>query len=146
MAETINSKSDTNNEIKWVFQELFTEKREELGLSVRELGAKAEVSYTVIYDLEQRGVLPKMETILKLAKALGFIVNIKKMKNKELPALTIAFHENENITDEKLVKKSAKESRLKPEEQLRRLLKEKGLYTNEIEEIESYIAFKLSQH
>ena len=37
-------------------------------------------------------------------------------------------------------------NKLTSKEQLRRLLKEKGLYINEIEELESYIAFKLSQH
>ena len=49
----INSNSDTNNEVKGELREFFTERREALNLNVRELGERAGVSYTVIYDLEK---------------------------------------------------------------------------------------------
>ena len=45
--------------------------RKQHNLTVRELGVSADVSYTVIYDLENFRVLPKVETIIKLANALG---------------------------------------------------------------------------
>ena len=58
MTNNIYLDSDTSEEVASEFNKLVSDRRKELNLSVRELGTKADVSYTVIYDLEQRNVLP----------------------------------------------------------------------------------------
>lgn len=67
--------TDMNAEVKTKtialnLSNLFKNRREELNLTPKELGKKAGVSYTVIYDLEKRFIIPKIETISKLAEAL----------------------------------------------------------------------------
>lgn len=132
-----NLRPDTSEDVTWGFMNVFSERRKELNLSVRELGEKANVSYTVIYDLEQRYTLPKMETLLKIATALGFYVDIKYSQGE----LNLTF-----CIDEKIVTLKPKKSQIPIEEQLNKLLSKKGLQTKEIEEIRNFIDFKLSQH
>ena len=97
----ITSKSDTTTEFITEIRDAFKEQREALNLNVRELGAKANVSYTVIYDLESNNKLPKIETLIKLAEALGYSVTIKKAHDKETNAISIVFHNgNINIKEE----------------------------------------------
>lgn len=145
MANNIYLDSDTSEEVASEFNRLVSNRRKELNLSVRELGAKADVSYTVIYDLEQRNTLPKMETMIKLGAALGFRFTIKRSNNEEKPALSLIFYDKSS-KDTQDVERKMKAPQLTPEEQLEKLLKQRGLYTSEIEELKSYIAFKLSQH
>ena len=57
-------------------KETMIKKREKLGLTVRELGVKSGVSYTVIYDFEIRGIIPKLETLLKIANSLDLSLKI----------------------------------------------------------------------
>ena len=71
-------------------------KREKLGLSVRELGKKAGVSYTVIYDFEKRGVVPKIETLFKLAESLGLNLTIS-MEEDKIPTKKQEFSSQELI-------------------------------------------------
>ena len=142
----ITSKSDTTTEFITEIRDAFKEQREALNLNVRELGAKANVSYTVIYDLESNNKLPKIETLIKLAEALGYSVTIKKAHDKETNVISIVFH-NGNINGKKfLYDETPNKQKLSTDEQLRKILNLKGLYANEITEIENYIAFKLSQH
>ncbi len=145
MTDNIYLDSDTSEEVASEFNRLVSNRRKELNLSVRELGTKADVSYTVIYDLEQRNTLPKMETMIKLGVALGFRFTIKRSNNKEKPALSLIFYDKSSNETQDLERKM-KAPQLTPEEQLEKLLKQRGLYTSEIEELKSYIAFKLSQH
>ena len=79
----ITSKSDTTTEFITEIRDAFKEQREALNLNVRELGAKANVSYTVIYDLESNNKLPKIETLIKLAEALDYSVTIKKAHDND---------------------------------------------------------------
>ena len=65
----------TSKDISWALKNFLSEKRKKLNLSVRELGKRAGVSYTVIYDFEERGILPKIETLLKMADALKVDIN-----------------------------------------------------------------------
>lgn len=144
MTENIN---ETFNQNIFVasFVNLIRYEREKANLSVRELGKKAGVSYTVIYEMENRNVLPKLETINKLAKALGFYVDIKKIdRNEQTRALSISYYKakTEQI---QLVRKSANNIDI-DESQLDIILMKKGLYHKDIEEIKSFIEFKLSQH
>lgn len=142
----INSSSDTSNEVKGEIREFFTERREALNLNVRELGERAGVSYTVIYDLEKRSILPKIETLLKLAEALGLTVNIKHSRVENAEALSLVFS-NGGIKGRKfLLEAGSKTPALTTDEQLRKLLNLKGLYADDITEIEHFIDFKLSQH
>lgn len=146
MTDTVDSMSDTNNEVKVEIKTLFERERNALNLNVRELGKLADVSYTVIYDLERRNILPKMETLIKLAEALGFTVTVKHSNSEETTALSLIFHKG-NIEDKKfLLGNTSKNPKLSIDEQLRKLLTLKGLYADDITEIEKYIAFKLSQH
>ncbi len=133
--------SDTNEEVTWAFKELFTKKRKELNLSVRELGAKAGVSYTVIYDFEQRSVLPKIDTLIKLANALNFYVCIKRYQEE----LYLAICKSKDSI-KRVPLPQARSPRVSVDEQLSKLLSQKGLETKEIEEIKDFIAYKLSKH
>ena len=65
----------TSKDISWALKNFLSEKRKNLNLSVRELGKRAGVSYTVIYDFEERGILPKIETLLKMADTLKVDIN-----------------------------------------------------------------------
>ena len=139
--------SDNYKEVGAELSDLFTQKREDKKLTVRELGEKADVSYTVIYDLEKRNILPKVETLLKLAEALDFIVNVKHSKDKNSKAVSIIFSEyNLSLNQEYLYNPRLKTPDLTIDEQIVKKLKKKGLYTDEIKEIQNYINFKLSQH
>ena len=145
-------------EVTWEFQKYLSDRRKELKLSVRDLGKLANVSYTVIYDLEQRAILPKMETLIKLAKALKLSIGTAQGKR----GLMISFTPRSNTeikqsvsSDEKLLKlldvscitKSTKGTKqtASMDEQLLKLLSQKGLQTREIEEVKDFINFKLSQ-
>ena len=145
-------------EVTWEFQKYLSDRRKELKLSVRDLGKLANVSYTVIYDLEQRAILPKMETLIKLAKALKLSIGTVQGKR----GLMISFTPKSTTdikqsvsSDEKLLKlldvscipKSPKGTKqaASTDEQLLKLLSQKGLQTREIEEIKDFIDFKLSQ-
>lgn len=134
-------KSDTGNEVVWGFRKFLTDKRNEQGLSVRQLGAKAGVSYTVIYDLEQRNVLPKMDTLVKIANALGYIADIKLKQN----VLILSFGDEQSIRNRKTIT-GCITTPVSIDEQLSKILAQKGLYTKEIEEITDFVNFKLSQH
>lgn len=142
----INSKSDSINEVKGEIKEFFTKRREALNLNVRELGERAGVSYTVIYDLEKRLVLPKIETLLKLAEALGLSVQIKRSQDEVSPGLSLLFYKGNVESKKFLLDTKAKAPVLSNDEQLRKLLNLKGLYADDITEIEHFIDFKLSQH
>ena len=142
----INSKSDSINEVKGEIKEFFTKRREALNLNVRELGERAGVSYTVIYDLEKRLVLPKIETLLKLAEALGLSVQIKRSQDEASPGLSLLFYKGNVESKKFLLDTKAKAPVLSNDEQLRKLLNLKGLYADDITEIEHFIDFKLSQH
>ena len=138
---------DSIDEVKWEITDFFIKRRESLNLSVRELGKKADVSYTVIYDLEKRSIMPKVETILKLAEALELFVDIKHNNDEILPSLCLIFHKGGCVEQElSLITSYKRTSSENPNEQLQRLLHKKGLHTDEIKEIESFISFKLSQH
>lgn len=148
MADTFDSKSDTTKEFIKEIRDAFASQREALGLNVRELGAKADVSYTVIYDLEGNNKLPKVETLIKLAEALNYSVTVKKATDEEsgTNAISIVFHKG-NINGKKfLYDQTPNKQKLSTDEQLKKVLNLKGLYADEIAEIESYIAFKLSNH
>ena len=93
-------------------------KREELNLSVRDLGKKAGVSYTVIYDFEIRGIVPKIETLFKIADALGLDLNITLNKST--------------------TKKVKKDS---PYEEIQQNLFTLGLDDNDIKEVMHFIEF-----
>ena len=79
--------------------DLIKNRREELGLSPRKLGEKAKVSYTVIYDLEKRYVIPRIETLVKLAEALdmeveGISFNVLSRKEEDInDSFSIIQHE-----------------------------------------------------
>ena len=133
--------SDTNEDVTWGFMKYFSDRRNKLNLSVRELGKLADVSYTVIYDFEQRNVLPKMETLIKMAKALKLYVDIKKREE----GLLLTFTPNEDFIN-RVPCRPTRNPRIPVDEQLSKLLSQKGLETKEIEEIKDFIAYKLSKH
>lgn len=116
-----NYSSDRSTTI-YNLKEALVAKREELGLSVKELGRRANVSYTVIYDFEIRGIVPKIETLFKLADTLGLELNITL---------------NECPTRE--VKKDS------PYEEIQQNLFTLGLDDNDIKEVMHFIKFKLMQ-
>lgn len=91
-------------------------KRKNKKLSVRELGKIANVSYTVIYDMENKGVLPKFETLEKLTKALE---------------LKITYKINKRTTKTQI------------QETLETILFKKGLHAKDIKEIKQFIQFKI---
>ena len=119
-------------EVTWEFQKYLSDRRKELKLSVRDLGKRANVSYTVIYDLEQRAILPKMETLVKLAKALNLSIGTAQGKR----GLMVSFTPRSSVVTKQLAP---------IDEQLLRLLSQKGLQTRDIEEIKDFIDFKLGQ-
>lgn len=140
-------KHESIDEVKWEITTFFTKRRENLNLNVRELGKMADVSYTVIYDLEKRSILPKLETLLKLAEALGLVVDVKRNDDKTLPNFCLVLHNSGCIEEElSFISSHRRIKTEEPNEQLKRLLHKKGLHTDEIKEIENFIAFKLSQH
>ena len=139
--------SDTYNEVSAEINNLFSAKRISMNLTVRELGEKAGVSYTVIYDLEKRNILPKVETLLKIANALNFSVEIKHFNQNESNAFSMVFAEN-GIWTEKICMgiASPKTKQQDIDKEITKLYQKKGLYPDEIKEIQNYINFKLSQH
>ena len=64
--------------------------REKEGLSCRELGKKADVSYTVLYDFEQLRAGINVSTLLKVANALEIPVEeIARAMREEIPELIV---------------------------------------------------------
>lgn len=123
-------------ELTYELLKVFSERRKEYDLSVRDLGLLAGVSYSAIYDFEQRGVLPRTETLFKLAKALYFKVNVESSKNEVII----------KVTDNKLnIKKIFVTPKETPEEKLERVLRQAGLHKSEIEEVKEFVTFKLSR-
>ena len=111
----------------------FTTKRESLNLSVRELGKKADVSYTVIYDFEKRGVLPKIGTLLKIAESLGLSTEVDFNSSQ----LCLKFEDK--------VDNSIEEFKVTPEQELYQILRVLGIENSQdIKEIINFIKFKLS--
>ena len=53
------------------FNEWLKKKREENGYSVQEFARKAQIHRTNVYELEQNGSNPKLDTLTKTAKAFG---------------------------------------------------------------------------
>lgn len=45
--------------------------RQASNMTVRQLGERANVSYTVIYDMEKRYIMPKVETLVKLCNVFN---------------------------------------------------------------------------
>ena len=119
MTKTANNLEDSAT--LYSLRASFIEKRKMLNLTVRELGKKANVSYTVIYDFEKRGIVPKVETLFKLADSLRLKLDIT-VENSPTRKYTKDLYQL--IT------------------QL--LLFNSGADENTIEEIISFIKFKLS--
>lgn len=64
--------------------------REKRGLSCRELGKKADVSYTVLYDFEQLKVGINVSTLLKVTNALEIPAEeIARAMREEVPELIV---------------------------------------------------------
>ena len=139
--------SDTYNDVSAEINNLFSTKRNLMNMTVRELGEKAGVSYTVIYDLEKRNILPKVETLLKIANALNFAVEIKHLNQNDSKAFYMVFAEN-GFCAEKICMGTAspKTKQQDIDKEITKLYQKKGLYPDEIKEIQNYINFKLSQH
>ena len=140
--------TEDQNRIIGAFIRLIKTAREEMGLSVRELGAKANVSYTVIYDLENKNILPKFETINKLANALEFYIDVNTNEKGQSNMLTLLYCKAESM-DKSKNQFNKRLSKIVPntkEEDLRTILTKYGLYSKDIEEVENFIKFKLSQH
>ena len=112
--------STENSSIIYNLKTALTTRREELGLSVRELGKEAGVSYTVIYDFEIRGIIPKIETLFKLTKVLNLDLHI-----------TLG-----DYTSEKVKEKS-------PLEEIKENLFILGLNNDAAKEVVHFIEFKL---
>lgn len=144
MTENVNE-SFNQNTLVASFVNLIKYEREQANLSVRELGKKAGVSYTVIYEMENKNVLPKLETINKLALALGFYVDIRQInRNEQTRALSLSYYKGK--TGNMLFSNNCKKNITNEEYQLDDILIRKGLYHKDIEEIKCFIEFKLSQH
>ena len=45
--------------------------RQASNMTVKQLGERAGISYTVVYDMEIRNILPKVETIVKLCNVFN---------------------------------------------------------------------------
>ena len=91
----IDFSEEDYNILKASLSKLIKMARFEANLSVHKLAAKANVSYTVIYDLENKNVLPKFDTINKLAKALNLVVDISptiRLLETKLPFFSIAYY------------------------------------------------------
>ncbi len=147
MSNIIKKLSDDYVRIAAEYSNLFSQKRQDKNLTVRELGEKAGVSYTVIYDLEKRNMLPKVETLLKIAEALDFIVDVKRSIAGESAVIGIIFSEYKlSPSQESLYNPHKKALGMTSDEKIEELLRAKGLYSDDIKEIKNYINFKLSQH
>ena len=139
----VSDYTEDQNEIIGAFVKLIKTNREAQGLSVRELGAMANVSYTVIYDLENKNILPKLETINKLANALGLFIDVKQNES----ALYLLYSkEDESGLCNHLGQKIIRDKATSKEEDLKKILTKYGLYNKDIDEVENFIKFKLSQH
>ena len=101
-------------------KETLISRRRELGLSVRQLGEKAAVSYTVIYDFEVRGIVPKIETLFKIFNSLGLDLHITAEASTSL----------EKMTTQQLIKEGLLLS---------------GASKTEIDEIMNFIGYTLSR-
>ena len=83
---------------------------------------------------------------MKLAEALGLSVQIKCSQDEVSPGLSLLFYKGNVESKKFLLDTKAKAPVLSNDEQLRKLLNLKGLYADDITEIEHFIDFKLSQH
>ena len=70
--KTVN---DIENKILYRFGVLFSKKREELGMSIRELNRESGVSPSVIVDLENSKSLPSIKILIKLCTSLSINFN-----------------------------------------------------------------------
>lgn len=119
--------TDKTNELSWHLSRVISDGIAALKLSARELGAKTNVSYTVIYDLIKRGIIPKVDTLLKLAEGLDLDVNI--ISNEE--SLSITISNKNHITN-----------KISPTNNLRKALYYAGIKNIEdIEDIENFIKY-----
>lgn len=71
LAELKERAKNSSNNFLVMLSKRVTEERKKRKLSVRKLGELSGISYTVLYDLEERRKLPKIETILKLMFFFG---------------------------------------------------------------------------
>ena len=129
---------DAQQEVTWELMQLLSERRVKKAITVRELGKRADVSYTVIYDFEQRSVLPKVETIIKLAEALDFEILCEKTKDGILAIKFVPVSRRIGIM--KLLASHAET--YSPEAQIRKLLNKKGLSLSDVNEVMSFIKYK----
>ena len=119
------------DELSWHLCKVIQDEMATLNLSPRELGAKTKVSYTVIYDFIKRGIIPKVDTLLKLAEGLNLSVNITASSE----SLSITINNKYSNT-----KKS-------PIDNLREALYCIGVKnTKDIEDIEEFIRYKKSKY
>ena len=127
----------TKQDIAYEVAEFVSKKRKELGLSVKELGKKANISYTVIYDLEIRKICPKINTLIKLLETLGFDVNCQSTKG----GFTFCAH------PKSIIKKFSLFKTIEPtsEEKLMKILSQKGLTARDSEEVLNFINYQLSK-
>ena len=70
--KTVN---DIENKILYRFGVLFSKKRKELGMSMRELSRESGVSPSVIVDLENSKSLPSIKILIKLCTSLSINFN-----------------------------------------------------------------------
>ena len=123
--QTENNKTD---ELLWHLCKITQDRMTALNLSARELGAKTNVSYTVIYDFIKRGIIPKVDTLMKLAEGLG--LNVRIVPNKDSLNITIS-------NNDRTVKK------VSSTDELRKALYYMGIKnTKDIEDIEDFIEYK----
>lgn len=127
----------TKRDIAYELADLVSKKRKELGLSVRELGEKAKVSYTSIYYLEIRKVCPRINTLIKLLETLGFDVNCQSTED----GFTLWTSTKDIIKTLPLFKTVEPT----PEEKLMKILSQKGLTARDSEEVLNFINYQLSK-
>lgn len=138
---------EKQNQFIGAFVTLIKEARNAKNLSIRELGAMAKVSYTVIYDLENKNILPKFETINKLAMALDLTIDIKKFRVHKYNVKGMGIIYYPECYSKSFVQKSLYNTDMPSLNiQLEDILAEKGLHSKDIEEVKNFIEFKLSQH
>ena len=106
-------------DIAYEFADLVSKKRKELGLSVRDLGEKANVSYTALYDFEIRKVFPRINTLIKLLETLWFDVNCQSTGDG-----FILWTSTKDMIKDLPLFKTVEPT---PEEKLMKILSQKGL-------------------
>lgn len=124
-------------DIAYEFADFVSKKRKELGLSVRDLGEKANVSYTALYDFEIRKVFPRINTLIKLLETLGFDVNCQSTGDG-----FILWTSTKDMIKDLPLFKTVEPT---PEEKLMKILSQKGLTARESEEVLNFINYQLSK-